>query len=133
MQLPPIGYNARMRFRPQFSLRTLFVATTLIGMLLGLVGYHLNWIRQRRSFLADQTLQFGDNGMTWTTPSQSNPPPKMLRILGDDGVSYIRLVIEVDRFDAARQLDSYDLVRQAKQLFPESEIAVDFIDSTGSH
>ena len=41
--------NSPMRFRPRFSLRTLFVLVTIIALPLGWVAYQLNWIRQRHA------------------------------------------------------------------------------------
>jgi hypothetical protein len=42
------------RRRRSFSLRTLFVAVTVLAVPLGWVGYQLNWIRQRHELLERQ-------------------------------------------------------------------------------
>jgi len=40
-----------MRFRPRFTLRTLFVLVTLAAIVCAWVTYQVNWIRQRHNFL----------------------------------------------------------------------------------
>jgi hypothetical protein len=57
-----------------YSLRTMFVAMTVMGIFL---AYDINWIRQRHEFL--RTTRQPDNLF------EAGPAPIMLRLLGEGG------------------------------------------------
>jgi hypothetical protein len=100
------------RFRPRlrFSLRTLFVLVTLLCVWM---GYHLNWIRQRREargwakehayfFLADEPNDRFPFGLT---------------LLCEEGVSFICV------FPHQRDpLDHEQKIAKLKILFPEAHM-----------
>lgn len=94
--------TAAPRRRWTFSLRTLLVVVTLLAILLGWVGYSLNWIRERHRF-----LDFGFPGQWSTSPGAK--PPLLLRPFGERGVVHV-IAVERDTFKAA------------KGLFPEAKV-----------
>lgn len=53
------------RFR--FSLRTLFAVVTVAGIILGWIGFQLNWIKERR-----QAMENGEIGIA-TTARMAQP------------------------------------------------------------
>ena len=77
-----------MRFRPRFSLRTLFVLVTIAGVCAGWVAYQLNWIRAREAALKSADPNF------WTPEFNTGypPAPLSLRIFGVRGVAGLRVV-----------------------------------------
>lgn len=117
----------------QFTLRTLFVATTGCALWL---GYELNWIRQRHVFLnrqLDMVRAIGpdwqDEARPWAT--QGPRAPGMLWLFGEPGFSRVVLLIrESEQREKAPKGDDgpYVLARpdgeflRAQRLFPEAEI-----------
>ena len=83
----------------RFSLRTLFVLVTIIGVAAGWVEQQLNWIRQRHTF-----LQAHDRSLLC---SDTRPAPWQLRVFGEPGYEHQMLMIE------------QKYLQQAKELFPE--------------
>jgi hypothetical protein len=108
------------RFRPRltFSLRTMLVLVTILCIWL---GYHLNWIRQRREALA----WVETHGAKWwaSSPWEPIPAPMGLRLLGQDGVS----LIDCDSM-AWRSREEQDALKQRfatyRQLFPEAIVTI---------
>jgi hypothetical protein len=70
-----------MKFRPRFSLRTLFVLVAIASVPMGWVAYQLNWIRQRHEFLMDPTM-FGIGG---TSELYQASAPWQLSLFGEKG------------------------------------------------
>src|SRR5262245_14455321 len=69
----------------RFSLRTLFVGVTVIGIAAGWVVYQLNWIRQRHAFLnasdvASEAPGFSNEPAAWPLPWFGETRPKMLLV-----------------------------------------------------
>jgi hypothetical protein len=91
----------------RFSLRTLFVVVTLLCVWL---GYQVNWIRQRRAFLAshDYFASGCDGNRKSLPPLQCSRAPWSLRLLGENGVEEI-------------YLPSPEEQEQARRLFPEAQ------------
>jgi hypothetical protein len=96
----PIGYNAGMKFRPRFSLRTLFALVTLAGVLAAWVSYQLDWIRQRHEFVSQYQDNDDSKGNVFVFGGEqrpdefrfgggellifvTHPPPWSLRIFGE--------------------------------------------------
>ena len=110
----------------RFSLRTLFVVVTIVGVAAGWVTYQLNWLEQRREFIKHNFWGIGQ----LMTPS----PPWPLSIMGEEGFDYIgvpvvneegyRLVDDgfPDGFDFDKLLTPDELkeVARARRLFPEA-------------
>jgi hypothetical protein len=88
----------------RFSLRTLFVVTTIIGVCAGWVLYQLNWIRQRHDF----TARYSWIGWAWRPDVEPPDAPLSLRLFGET------------RMTAIRTPES--LAEHAHELFPESVI-----------
>src|SRR4029078_4971425 len=88
--------------RPRFSLRTLFVLVTIIGIGAGWVTHQLNWIRQRHAFIQAYEL-----GLLCYSPPI--PPPWHLRLFGEQGYEHQGLLIK----------EGY--LNEARNLFPEIE------------
>ena len=87
-----------------------------------LLGYHLNWIRQRRGF-----FEWSAQNPSLIQPgySTSGPPaPLMLRLLGETGVPEVRLV-ETD-FGGVTRKEFHQELKEAMRLFSESEIRIIF-------
>ena len=69
---------AKKRRRFRFRLRTLLLTIALMGGGLAWIASNLNWIRERRSFLADYQKkppapsQFGTHGSSWDLRRRSS-------------------------------------------------------------
>jgi protein-S-isoprenylcysteine O-methyltransferase Ste14 len=104
----------------RFSLRTLFVVVTLVGLWL---GYYLNWMQQRREARAWLDCQFigGSFG-----PIQSDPSafPWGLRLLSEERRSFILMRHEPTEHDwKKRPPEEYlRLMEKVRRLFPEAEV-----------
>jgi hypothetical protein len=100
----------RLRRLFQFRLRTLLVLVTLVGLLF---AWQLNWLRQRRAFLAranvtDYSPGYGANA---ARPSA----PGLLRLFGEPGVRTL-VVVEYGTPDLSADMET------AERLFPEPEV-----------
>jgi hypothetical protein len=99
--------------RPQFSLRTLFIAMTVCGSVAGWFVYQLNWIRQRHKFLDSPELHL--KGVVQLAHDEDDPTfryPWTLKLFGETPIVWL-LGVEPD------------YVEQAKSLFPEATINPD--------
>lgn len=125
----------------KFSLRTFFVLLTLLAVWL---GYHVNWIRERREarlWIDEHTYKINVNGTfspylnllqppnTGAIPSyqslirpvqdllsQGRRAPWSLRILGETSLPYVQL-------DGRKNIGERD-VRRIERLFPEAQVEV---------
>lgn len=96
--------------RCTFSLRTLFVVMTVLGVLGGWLGYELNWIRQRDGVVRAQ--------VSWEPGLPDSPPaPWSLRLLGENGVG---TVFYDGRLPPREQTAE---ITRLRNLFPESHVA----------
>ncbi|HZZ27846.1 MAG TPA: hypothetical protein VFE46_07535 [Pirellulales bacterium] len=95
-----------MKVRSQFSLRTLLVITGLIAVASGWICYQLDWIRQRKNFLAQDDVYWLRGWMYKWEPIEPSWP---LRIFGPDGVAYLQV--------------SDLCIDKARKLFPELDSA----------
>jgi hypothetical protein len=101
------------RFR--FSLRTLFVVVTILGLWL---FPQLKWILERHSALG----WIGTQAVYWHDVPVSQrahfgtPAPWPIRMLGEAGVDQLSVVVEKDEV-AVKQ-------RELERLFPEADVYV---------
>ena len=106
MNKSPLNPTRRRWFR--FSLRTLFVAVTVICIYL---GWAMNWVRQRHEVLATETKYtrrvIGEDGIA----VHRTAAPFPLRLLGELGISDLTIVGVTEK-----ELD------WIAALFPESNI-----------
>ena len=86
----------------RFSLRTLFVLVTIIGVAAGWVAYQLNWIRQRHEFLGRPP-----NGIYANDNSEL---PWSLKLFGEKAM-YTVYTPELTK-------------HEAEKLFPEAGVVV---------
>jgi hypothetical protein len=86
--------------RPRFSLRTLFVLVTNIGVAAGWVAYQLNRIRERHAFVDAHLME-----PIWFTAQTA---PWQLRLFGERGYDEYQVFFVDERY-----------FQQAKDLFPE--------------
>jgi hypothetical protein len=96
-----------MKFRPRFSLRTLFVLIALIAIPLGWSIRQLDWIRRRHEFLNRDDLPIWYEGF-WGSELDC---PWYLRLFGE----HARTPITVKK----------DHVEEAIRLFPEALVYED--------
>jgi hypothetical protein len=97
-----------MRFRPRFTLRTLFIAIALISVLMAWVAYERHWIQQRHEFLRKHCA-------SWTSNSNNDPivqPPWHLRLFGERGLLGIKCQDSL----------APEARAEARALFPEHTI-----------
>ena len=85
----------------RFSLRTLFVLVTIVGVAAGWTARQLNWIRERHDFLNRHPQVYGE-------PDRKGPWP--LRLFGEKTYSVLTVPSSA--------------AHAAKRLFPESQIRV---------
>jgi hypothetical protein len=83
----------------QFGLRTLFVAVTIVAIF---VGYHVNWIRQRR--IALEALGISIN-------AKDRKAPGLLWLFGEPGHD----LLFINDNDPEHK-------RRVERLFPEAEV-----------
>ena len=119
-------YPAAMRSNPparrwfRFSLRTLLVAITVLGLWL---GYYVNWMHERRAArIAPEVLVFADRVVEMNRAGKVVvvPPPhpfsSSLAILGEQSVN--GFLLRGSRKDSENQR----LAERYQKLFPESEL-----------
>ena len=110
----------------RFRLRTLFVGTALICVLLAWVVYQLNWIRQRHAFIDGERRirqrRGAAVGIAYTYPGkQAVRAPLQIWAFGEDGVSDVCVL--ADEIDTQQVTDhDRNRLRQARRLFPEAEV-----------
>lgn len=90
-------------FRSRYSLRALLVVMTLFALLL---GYHINWIHQRRQAFTDRSAE--------PEPQLSHPvrAPGLLRMFGERGYQFI----------GVRGRPNQAEFERIKGIFPEAHI-----------
>jgi hypothetical protein len=122
----------------RFSLRTLFVVVTVLGCWL---GYELNWVRERRLFIADEisARQRHPTSYTWDAivmNVRKTPTPKApgrLWAFGEAGHPNICVLIEAESVEHLTNRDQ-DRVQKARKLFPEASISMVHVwDRPGRH
>ncbi len=89
----------------RFSLRTLFMLTTLVAIWL---AWSLNWISNRRAFVRDS---IDAPGLVLRKDRRPVAAPALLWIFGETGAQYVYVAT-----------DDEAIVRQAIRLFPEAEV-----------
>ncbi len=107
--------SAKRRWvRLTFSLRTLFLALTLVAALSAWVAYNLNWIRLRHALLEKPNVQ------AWGNPADDPfgepmevDAPWPLTLFGESGLTGIWLIDATDSDRAA-----------ASRLFPEASVTI---------
>jgi hypothetical protein len=123
---------ARKR-RWSFSLRTLFVAVTVLCVWL---GYELNWIHQRHALLARRETMFA--GLTrrmadlppdgWQIGDRipvgvpRSPAPWSLRILGEDAIAELDFAFCASEGQTRPNDREWHEVELCRSLFPEAQI-----------
>jgi hypothetical protein len=100
----------------RWSLRTMFVVVTVLG---AMIGYELNWIRDRHRALSNGEVSIIACGSMYV-PHIPYPPPWHLRVLGETQVSSFGLVVEPETTDG-------ELAR-LRGLFPELPVERDTAD-----
>jgi hypothetical protein len=104
----------------RYSLRTLFVVVTLFALWM---GYHLNWIRQRRD--ARKWIEAHPVGGSIGYHAERRPDISWsLWILGEKAEQIVIMVGEADRDEREEYIDR---VQNVITLFPESQV----VDASG--
>jgi hypothetical protein len=99
-------------------------------------GYELNWVRQRRQFLAAHqdegwaeraALDSDDWGPIQATDVKLEHAPGLLWLFGENGVGvldYQILMVDRVRYDmeGTRNIPSNSTIALARRLFPESKL-----------
>jgi hypothetical protein len=123
---------------PRFSLRTLFVLVTLAALLAWWVVSQLNWIRDRREFVANNPVvlvRFGDStrapGLLWPFGEKGNSEV-LIQVVNDPMHEWTRRVWPAGFDDqdylektGAEKLEfpgapGESLIETAKRLYPEA-------------
>jgi len=107
MTTTPDKPKRRRWFR--FSLRTMFVLLTILGVFLGWLTVQFKWIHDRHE--AQHWLQSKLNALIINSPSRS--PPWPLKILGEPKVDVIWI-----------PLNESTRLEELKRLFPEADVCV---------
>jgi hypothetical protein len=132
--MAPSTITRPTRSRWQFSLRSLFVATLLLAIIL---GYHANWIRKRHTFLAremettEQTYRAFLPKFGWDrNPATNTGPPGLLWLFGATGYARLPLVVDGEDLDSVSERDRRR-IREAQSLFPEAHITLHYFAPDG--
>jgi hypothetical protein len=99
----------------QFSLRSLLIVVTAIACWL---GYELNWIRERRAFLARELVVQETEKVRYPPPTEFIAAPSLLGLFGEPGYETVPVCSagQYLKFDGAARL------KKAARLFPEATI-----------
>ena len=115
---------AHKRRWPRFSLRTLFVAVTVLACWM---AYEVNWIRQRHVFLDEQERLSRMHEWPATVPGPKGlgavRAPGLLWLFGEPGIGayYVLITVnQLDEFGDQFDWESHQTMRKAKRLFPET-------------
>jgi hypothetical protein len=100
----------------RFSLRSLFIALTILACWL---GYQLNWIRQRREFYAKNEADMLQHCGSTMIGVQYGKAPGLLWLFGESAKPLIVLHVEGNSPEALTPAD-LERIRQARLLFPET-------------
>jgi len=101
----------------RFSLRTVFVAVTMLCCWL---GYELSWLRERHLL-----VESGEAAVFPTSTGTRPKAPALLWLFGEEGAGEITLLLVLDEISKPqdgidlKSLPTYNRVRSA---FPEGEI-----------
>jgi hypothetical protein len=112
----------------QFGIGTMFVVVTVFAVFL---GYHLNWIRQRHEFIAEQQRRSGSDVSVVDTNVSDDvtvPAPGLLALFGEHGVVQLGVIIDSDGIPLDGPLPvAADEVRiqRARKLFPEATLVLE--------
>lgn len=115
--------------RPTFTLRTLLLGMAAVCCLAALLGYEVNWIRERRAFRRHPQFSFVESPLASDSqPKSPNRIPAGLSLLGERGVPFITMEV----LAADLQIDAHGTQRlnapalqnllRAHALFPEAAI-----------
>jgi hypothetical protein len=119
--LPP----KRRWFR--YSLRTLFVVVTVIGCWL---GYELNWIRERRAFIASEvSTRIDEDWWNCSVTDGGRSAPGLLALFGEEGFSALSVLAESQSVELLTANDRQRL-QEARHLFPEATIQTVHLSET---
>ncbi len=99
--------------RLRFTLRTLLVAVTFAGCLMGWAAYQLNWIRERREALSHNWHTSPRYGLGFTF-SGNVDAPLTLRVFGEVGAK--RIYLPDDTAD--------EEIERIRRLFPECRVVL---------
>jgi hypothetical protein len=102
----------------RFSLRTLFVLTTAVAVLVGWVVYERDWVRQRHQFLREQELAAGPPSPGAAVLILLTDAPGQLWMFGEDGYATVDVYVDETAPGAAATID------RARRLFPEAMINI---------
>lgn len=119
----------------QFSLRTLFVAMTLVACAF---LYPLNWIHERHKLLNENEARMKLAGKTWwdfnrvsgawCPPRPPAQAPFILRLFGENALDRATFLYIVDE---SPEGVTPEMLR-AQRLFPEANLNWSFVDRNGN-
>ena len=118
------------RHRWQFGLRSLFVSVTIVAVVL---AYHVNWIRHRHRFIAEQEQSARDNSVaiSFENVDSDTRAPGVLWALCETGWWGVGVIVE-GPIPAELTSHDFERLRKARDLFPEAKIiAVHHLESDG--
>lgn len=110
----------------RFSLRTLFVLTTCVALLLGWVMWNVDWMRARRATIDSGRVAAGD-GPYWL-PGADEAAPGALGWFGEPGYAFIEVQFAGRPSQQLTADDEVEVERVAR-LFPEAIVVGRIVDS----
>jgi len=120
---------AQMRLRPRFSLKMLFLLVAVVGVV---CAYHVNWIRQRHTLLAESSKPRDGSEDKRYVYHHDTSSTNLLWLFGERGHAAVTLVFDRrrDGMIHARSARFLSLHKQelerAKDLFPEAYICFEY-------
>jgi hypothetical protein len=108
----------------QFSLRTMLVMVTIVGVWLGVwLGYYVNWKSQRQEARAWLGMQMNGGSFGFHRKPES-AFPWVLKLMGEEPMPLILMRYEpMDNYAHDHVSDEYlNLVKRVERLFPEAVV-----------
>ncbi len=109
----------------QYRLRTLLAIVAVAAVLLAILAYHRDWLRQRKELVNHGGMAVGDG------PNDAGiyepVSPGLLKFVGENAYGYI--VVFPERRDGQLTAAEFDRVALVRRVFPEARVDACWPDS----
>ncbi|HEY2838220.1 MAG TPA: hypothetical protein VGJ26_03680, partial [Pirellulales bacterium] len=109
----------------QFTLKELFVTLTIVSLFLGWIGYHINWIRERKQCVnrLRAKMEKLDIEMHFFGRDHDKPMPFGLRVLGVPQTAQVWVWFDEDADEPGPTREAaLQEIAEVERLFPDGEV-----------